>query len=482
MTATSVPSDRPRLVRLEALADDDRSDKLIAWVLDDPQLTTQCAAAVDALEVAARLETHGMSSRVAVDLFGYPDVFSAADVVYASLAFVASDPPAPPSQPMGGPPDLLRGALYALPALFLPVMVLGFALHPSWWVLPVGLTVAWGIGQACATCGWALRGRMDNRSDSLVAAMSIVVSATVCLGCAALASWALGGSETSTLLAVGVATYLAASGILLFQQVEWLLAACMVPASVGSLLTLPFLPVTVSHRAAAWAVLATVILVVVAANRHVLARRWRRPVLSRADWRRAVKFLCYGIGCGLLISAFIGFAAALRRSGDGMILAVWPLLLTLGIMEWQLRSFRSRATGALATSFSFIRFNRRIQSAFLRSVGLYIAALGILSAVAMVIGYQRHAVAVPLLIGCVGTLGISFFLALVLTSSGAINLVLVVWAATFAVMGAVLATTDALWHHISPEAGLAALLVATVTSIVLFSALSSRVLTSPLSY
>jgi hypothetical protein len=464
------------------MPDDGRSDPLIAWVLADPQLTAQCAAAVDSLEVAARLETRGMSSRVAIDSFGYPDVFTAAEVVYASLVFVVTDPPALPAQPMGGPLDLLRGALYALPALFLPVMVLGFAFHTSWWVLPIGLTVAWGVGQASATCAWSLRGRNDHRSDSLVAATSIVVSATLCLGCAVLASWMLGGSATSTILAVGVATYLAASGILLFQQAEWLLAACMVPATVGSILTLHSLPITVSHGTAAWAVTATVILVVVAANRHLLARRWRLPVVSRADRRRAAKFFCYGIGCGLLISAFIGFAAELKRSGDGLILAVWPLLLTLGLMEWQLRSFRSRATVALTTSFNFVRFSQRVRAAFLRSIGIYVVALGGLSVVGVVIGYSRHAIAVPLLVGCVGALGLSFFLALVLASSGQINLVLVCWAATFTVLGVVLASTYAIRSHITPVAGLTALLVATLVSIVLFSLLSSRVLTSPLSY
>jgi hypothetical protein len=478
--ATPVASQRP--VRWSAMPDDDRSDTLVAWVLDDPQLTAQCAAAVDSLEVAARLETHGMSRRVAIDSFGYPDVFTAAEVVYASLAFVATEPPAPPAQPRGGPLDLLRGSLYALPALFLPVLVLGFTFHTSWWVLPIGLTVAWGIGQASATYAWALRGRKDQRSDSLVAATSIVASAAVCLSGAALASWTLGGNATSTGLAVGVAIYLAASGILLFQQAEWLLAACMLPAAVGSLLTIHGLPVTVSHRAASWAVMATVILVVAAACRHLPARRWRLPSLSRTDRLRAAKFLCYGIGCGLLISTFIGFAGELKGGGDGLILAVWPLLLTLGLMEWQLRSFRSRATAALTTSFSFVRFSRQVRAGFLRSVGLYVVVLGGLSVVGVVIGDSRQAIGVPLLVGCVGALGLSFFLALVLASSGQIDLVLVCWAATFVALGLALATTYALGSHITALAGLTALLVATGASIVIFAWLSSRVLTSPLSY
>jgi hypothetical protein len=462
--------------------DNRRSGRITSWVQDDPQLAAACSAAVDALEVAARLETHGMSSRVAVDTFGYPNVFSAADIVYASLPFVAEDPEGPPSPPMGGPLDLLRGALYALPALFLPVVVAGFALHTTWWALPIGLTVAWGVGQGAATVAWALRGRKDRRSDALVPAASIVVSAVLCLGLAALAGWTLGGNSTSIVLAVSVAAYLAASGTLLFQQSEWLLAACMLPAAVGSLLRVPHFPVTDSPRLAAWAVVATVVLVVASSNRWVLTRRWRRPVLGRADRVRAVKFLGYGFGCGLLISVFIGFAGELDGKGGGLIIAVWPLLLTLGLMEWQLRSFRSRATAALGTSFSFIRFSRRVQVAFLRSVGLYVAALGALSVIGATIGYSRHAADVPVLIGSVAALGLSFFLALLLASSGRITLVLLCWTATLGVLAVELAAIFAVQSRITPVAGLAALLVATVASIVLFSALSSRVLTSPLSY
>ncbi len=371
---------------------------------------------------------------------------------------------------------------YALPALFLPVVAKGFAVPASWWVLPIALTVAWGIGQASATYAWALLGRKDDRSDALMASVSIVVSAALCLVGAVVAWWVLGGNEPSAVMAVGVTVYLAASGILLFRKAEWQLALCMVPAAVGSVLTLRVLPVTISDRAAAWSVVATVALVVVVANRHLLQRRWRRPGLVRSDRLRAVRFMGYGFGCGLLISAFIAFAGALHGNGNSLDLAVWPLLVTLGLMEWQLRSFRSRTTAALGSSTTFIGFTRRAQGAFLRSVGLYVGVLGALSAAGVVMGMDRHAAAVPLLVGCVDSLGVCFFLALLLASSGRVDLVLCCWAATFGVLAAGLAVSFATHGHVSPTAGLASLLAATGTSIFFMSVLSSRVLTSPFSY
>jgi hypothetical protein len=460
----------------------DRSGAINTWVSADPHLVAQCSAAVDSLEVAARLETHGLSSRVAVDSFGFPDVFTAAEAVYASLPFADPDPPVPPSKPMGGPLDLLRGALFAIPALFLPVVVAGFAIHPNWWVLPVGLTVAWGTSQASATYAWALRGRDDRRSDALVVVASIVISAALCLGCAVVARWTFGGSETSVVLAVGVAAYIAASGILVFQRAEWLLTACMLPAAVGSFLALDVLPVTITHRAASWCVVATLVLAVVTANRHLLAGGWRLPDVVPAEVIRAAKFVCYGLGCGLLISMFIDFAGEVDGSGDALIIAVGPLLVTLGLMEWQLRSFRSRATSALTTASDLGDFSRRVRAAFLWSVGLYVISLAGLSAVGIVIGHDRHAASVPLLLASVGAIGISFFLALLLASSGWIDLVLECWVIAFAVLVAVLSTIYGVRGHITPVDGLIALLAASGTAILILSVLSRRALASPLSY
>ena len=483
-TELDVDVDQPAIHHMQAERPGvDRSDRgLIDWVLSDPQLAAACSAAVDPLEIAARLETHGLSSRVAVDAFGYPDVFAAANVVYAYLPFEHIEASALPSEPMGGPLDLVRGALFALPALFFPVIVSGFSVHPRWWVLPVGLTVAWAISQAVAAIAWALRGLGDERSDSLVAFGSILVNAAVCLGCAVLAWWTLGGSEASVVIAVGIAAYIGAAGILLFQQAEWLLAICMLPAAVGSLCATGLLPFTISDRAAAWSVVATTGLVIAVANRHVLSPHWRRPALHRAERERAAKYFLYGLGCGLLTSVYITFAEETNGGGGAMVIAVSPLLLTLGLMEWQLRSFRSRATSALATSPDLTHFGHQVRLAFGRSVGTYVAALAVLSVAGVVLGHALHSSMVPLLLAAVGALGVSFFLALLLGSTGRIDLVLICWAATFAILSAALAGTEVIRSHITPWAGLIALLVSIGAAIVIMAVLGRRVLISPLSY
>jgi hypothetical protein len=296
------------------------------------------------------------------------------------------------------------------------------------------------------------------------------------------ALWLLGGSETSVTVAMGITLYIAASGILVFQSSELLLALCMVPASVGSLLALGFTHVDVSHRTAAWSVVVTVALAVLVANRHLGSRGWRRPALGRADRTRAAMFFMYGTGCGLLLSVYVALAGQVDGSGDALLIAVWPLLLTLGLMEWQLRSFRSRAGAALGSSHDLYGFGRRVTAALRRSVVFYVGALVILSAVAVVVGHFRHATSVPLLVAAVGTLGVAFFLALLVAASGRIDIVVGCWAATFVVLAADLAVIRIVQGRVTPTAGLIALVASAADAIILLSVLSRPVLKSPLSY
>jgi hypothetical protein len=120
--------------------------------------------------------------------------------------------------------------------------------------------------------------------------------------------------------------------------------------------------------------------------------------------------------------------------------------------------------------------------AFARSVGFYVVTLALLSFAGVEIGNARGASYVPILLACVGALGVAFFLALLLATSGRVDLVLASWGASFTVLALLLAAAYVDHNHIAPLTGLDALLVASGTAILLLSLLSSRVLISPLSY
>ena len=57
---------------------------------------------------------------------------------------------------------------------------------------------------------------------------------------------------------------------------------------------------------------------------------------------RGLRHLLIGTSCAIVTSAVIGFGAAAHAHGGTLAIAVWPLLLTLGVMEWQIHSFRGR--------------------------------------------------------------------------------------------------------------------------------------------
>jgi hypothetical protein len=360
--------------------------------------------------------------------------------------------------------------------------VVGFGLHLRWWVLPISLTVAWGTSQGAANGAWTLLGRKDSRSDAWVALMLSLVTGLLCLGLALAADGLAGASESSTATVAAIGLYVAASGALVFQRSERLLALCMVPAAVGSLLSYGRVPFGISRSAAAWCVVATAVLVVLAANRYVVTRRWHRPRLVGAEWAQAGKFLAYGTSCGLLLSALIGFAGGIHGSARALSVAVWPLLLTLGLMEWQLRSFRNRATTALSMSHDLEDFAHRVGGAFLRSITIYVGGLAALSLGCVVIGRLDDAPSVPLLLVAVGALGIAFFMALLLTCSGRISMVLRCWLVTFAVLAGALVSFWQLAGHVTALDGLLSVLIATASAIVLFVTSARPVLVSPFSY
>ncbi len=451
---------------------------LLDWVQRDARLTEYCASAVDQFEVAARLETFGLSARVVKSSFGFSDVFAAAEVVFDSIPYMDVRPEEKPGPKMGNAQDLLRGALYAVPAIFVSVVILSLHLGTFWWLLPVGLTVAWGTTQAFTVLSWSLRDRKDHRSDALLAASSIVVTAFASLAVSLVVRAALGGNATSVELAVSLSVYIAASGILIFHAAERLLLLCLAPGFIGSVLSLG----VISDQDATWWILVSTILVVAFALGPIVSKSWRRPTFSSSTRVQAGKFLLYGLGCGLLTSAVIGFATHSVRSSGSVAIAAGPLLVTLGLMEWQLRSFRSRTALALRETTDLLHFGQRARAAMVRSMTTYIGVLMITSTIATTIALVRHETMAPLLILTVDAIGITFFLALIMVSAGLINRVLLSWLVALAAISVALVSDWASTGHVAADFGIVSVLIASFAAIASLALLSRSVLLSPLNF
>jgi len=402
-----------------------------------PDLAATCGPAVDPLEIAARLEAAGFSNQVVADTYALPDVFALADVLYRYTPFRA-EPAAEPEPPAGGSwRDLARGALFALPTFSFTVGIKALGVRPVWWVLPAGLILGWALSQLIACLAWTMRGAGDSAGEPVlvVAALALGVALSGLAG-GMLARY-FGGGLGAVLLVVAVTVYMVDTGLLLFYGDERWLALALAPGLVAAGLYLFDSHWSSFNRLASAAAIATVALATIFALRHVLRKGWRRPQLPRSAVPRGAQFFAHGACCGLLTSLLIGFESRPGSAIHDVTLIVWPLLLTLGVMEWQLRSLRGRVAAFLPVSHGVRHFVAQAHRAFMRSLIIYAVLLAALSAVAGIIGAARHTkLILPLL--AQGTLGLAFFVALILIASGRVDLVIRSWVAALVACGGTL--------------------------------------------
>jgi hypothetical protein len=450
-------------------------------LLDDPEMASACAAAVDELEIAARLETLGVSNQVASETYGRSDVFDLAGEIYANLPF---DPVAAPPEPgpaPGGLRNLGRGVLFVVPTLLFAAAQGSLLHHLTWWSLSVGVTVGWSLSQLVPAIGWPLRGRQDHRSDALVAVLSLVAGAAIAGGLAFLLLKVLGGAGGDVVAACVLCAYMVGSALLLLGGGEKLLALALAPGLV--LIALHYLvsPARVSGPLAGWSAVATVGLVVLLSVRGAVARRWRWPRLQTAEWRRAGLYALSGLSCGVLISALIAFGDLAQTSDRFRAVAICPLLLSLGLMEWELSSYRHDSYAALTSLYALEEFARHSRRSFLFRFGLFAGALLLLCLAAESVAALHHSHP-DLLVAVEGVLGIAFFLGLVVEAAGHVGQTLVGRVVALLTLGAVVTVGSMAAGGFSAQLGIDACLAGGISGSLCLMALAWRIVASPFSY
>ncbi len=426
-------------------------------LLEDPNLVAACATAVDALEIAARFETAGLSNQVALESYGHRDVFALADAMFDTVPFQAETVTPGARPPGGGLKNLARGALFALPTLLFTVAVAGLDAHLSWWSLPLGITTGWAGSQFVPVVGWVLRGRQDQRSDALLPIVALVLGAGVSTGLSVLCRLILGGSTSDTIFAGALCIYLVASALLLLRDAEVALAVALAPGAVVSLMRYVDWPFGVSARAAAWSVIASGGLVVAIALRRTFTRRWTWPRLDAVEQRRVWQYLLHGVCCGTLTSVVIFFSDLWRTPDAYRAFAVWPLLLSLGVMEWQLCSYRRRGFDLLHQAADLPEFARRSRRSFWRHLSVFVVCLFALTAgvEALAGGHDRG---LALLLVAEAVLGVAFYIGLVLETSGRIDLTLRGWGVALLFLSVSLSVEWAVSGRVSANDGIVSLL------------------------
>ncbi len=438
------------------------------------RLAAVCSSAVDPLEIAVALEVAGISHAVATNRYNRPDVFALARTLWSHIPMrpSAAEPATLPRS--GDRRDLARGLLYVLPALMLLAITTSFDLHLAKWVLPLAISWGWGLGQVTAYVGYRMQGT-DSLHEATIMARVVVGAAFSTLLISTAATFVARGGATSVIAATALVTYMATSAILLVRADERWLALLLLPGALASL----FVLVTskgsmVSHIVAIVFIGGSFIAVAVRALQHARLHVGDRPSrFARRDLLVACEHLLHGVICGLAVSLVVIRTRHPSSENEfGRMLLPVPLLASLGVMEWQLHSFRSRIAHLTQSLQNVEEFPRPARLVLLRSFASCVAAIG-LPAGAVMLAVYIHGGDIAfgaLTLQCV--LGAVLFTDLILVLLDRLDLVLRSWVAGIVAAGVALVAIIAFTNRDLSAAAFpaACLLVAAVLVLLLLEA------------
>ncbi len=283
------------------------------------------------------------------------------------------------------------GVLYALPALMLLALTSAFDLSLARWVLPLAISWGWGLGQVTAFIGYRMQVGANRKHEATVMARVIVVATLATLVVSTIAALGFGGGITAVSAATGLVTYMVVSAILLMRLEEKWLALLLAPGALASVLVLAMSDSSLLTRLlAAVAVGGSFVAVVCRAVRHARLRAGGIRPFVRSDIVVASGHLFHGILCGLALTiVVIQVGDASPADNFARMLLPVPLLATLGVMEWQLRTFRSRIAKLTNSLGSARQFPKLAWREFLRSCAICVSAT-VSTALAVVIAVQIH--------------------------------------------------------------------------------------------
>lgn len=386
------------------------------------RLDALAATAVHPDEIAAILESDGMTDDHIRLVYGRADSFALAEDLYARTErrHIAPEPAAAGPWHTGLAGCLLRGVVFALPGL---AYVLGaplltgtgrYGLPPGTVPLFAGAVTGWVWNQALAHRAYTWLGL----GDRAAAVRALVTGAPAgALAGAAVAVAAAGpGERPAALFGAGQALYLAAATVLLVLGRERALLVALSPLA-GAVpafrydLPEPLRVTLLLLSLAATTGFAALVLRGRGGKAAPGARRpalpWRaRPKGRQAALRgpggpplaRSLPYGLFGLGSGLLV---------LYAGAD----AVIALTLSMGPAEWLLHRFRAAGTARLRLLTTADEFRRAVTGALARCLGGYLAVLLVLTTAAALLWPGAAAVSTPriaslLLVGAVLWLGL----------------------------------------------------------------------------
>ncbi|MFF8829100.1 hypothetical protein [Streptomyces sp. NPDC015131] len=364
-----------------------------SWAAPDPvdeltgRLEEVIAAAVHPDEIAAVLESDGLTDDHIRLTYGRDSSFELAEDLYARVERTFPEPDGPPTGlwHTGLGDCLLRGLVFALPGL---AYVLGApllagptgppGLPPGTVPLLAGAVTGWVWNQALSHRAYSWLGLGDRRA----AALSLLRGAPAGALLGALVAFAAAagpGEWGGALFAAGQAVYLAAATVLLVLHRERALLCALAPLVAGTpaaaLLGLP--------GAARVVLLGTSLALAVALAGRALLPATAPPApgdgASGAGGPRFAASLPYGLfglgTGGLVLYAAIGEVLAGGAGAAAAGPTAVALTLSMGPAEWLLYRFRAESLAGLRASTSPGAFRRASAGALALCLSVYLAVL-----------------------------------------------------------------------------------------------------------
>lgn len=416
------------------------------------RLNDICADAVHPYEIAAILESDGLSDEQAALLYGRPDAFTLAEELFEKVQRRYPGPSSEFANPWRADPwrCVVRGLVFALPGLgyllganLFATARMRFGLPSGMLALSVATLVSWGFNQALAHRAYRWLSRVRRRDAANCLAVGAPLGALVAAG----AAYVVGGPLGSLCFAAGQSAYLGAATVLLVLGREKFLLVALAPASVGAGVVLA---VDVPQAVRTVVLLASLALAIGLAARELLrcVRTGDKDApVPRPPLYQELPHLLFGLACGALtLIAGLGetIHQAVQASGHGVHAvhgvhgaaahsaahhvaqqakaaltgpAMIALTLSLGLAEWLLFRYRAMAVAALRTSHTSAQFSRRTGGILLGCLFIYLTTVAALDAAATVLWPGAPALGVPQL-GAMLLLGGSLWLALLLNAFG----------------------------------------------------------------
>ncbi|MFB7373491.1 hypothetical protein ACFC0D_27000 [Streptomyces sp. NPDC056222] len=371
------------------------------------RLDALAAGAVHPDEIAAILESDGMTDDHIRLTYGRADSFALAEDLYARVERRHPQPEAPPTGPWhsGLVGCLLRGLVFALPGLAY-VLAAPLLAGPGKGPLLASAVAGWVWNQALAHRAYSWLGLGERgaaaRALLLGGPAGALVGSAVALAAAGPGAWPV------VVFAAGQSLYLGAATVLLVLGRERALLCALLPLAGAVPAFWYDLPDALRAGLLVLALATTVTFAAIVLRPGPRLRSGPPLVAS-------LPYGLFGLGTGLLV-LYAGV-------GDALVTGAAPvvaLTLSMGPAEWLLHRFRRETLTGLRTLTSARAFRRAAAGTLAHCLGAYLAVLLALASVGTLLWPGAPALDGARLLGLL-LVGVVLWLALLLQAFGAVR-------------------------------------------------------------